>query len=645
MKRTNRMQSAIKNISLALTGAALMLGLALLPAKTARAEKPSIVPEGITYYNDFSYFEDREGQADKGTLYLFGAIQNDDGIVMPKNENTNDSLTKDSVLYIKTLDSNTVLPDDCRYLFEKFENVKEIDLSNADATGVENMRYMFSECSAEKITFGDNWNTKWLNTTAYMFYMCKDIQSLDLSKFNTQYVTEMKCMFAYCYAEEIKFGPNFITNSVTDMESMFESCDVRELDLSTFDTSKVTTMKFMFYDCSAKLLDLSTFDTHNVTNMSGMFWQPFSPYVEKIIVTPGKWDTSKVTNSDDMFRGCSDLVGGKGTVYNSNYMDKTYARVDSPDTNEPGYLTSNYTPMANMSAGTDEFSLNIYLPMIDNSVSNMSVKFGSMEYQTIPEEKTVIVDNKMYLPVTLTSVAKEMTLTKPLKVFYKNAVIFDENVSVADYLKKIIEVYPETDNAYHIGAGEMLRYGGAAQVYFNYLYDGNAEKLANYGVEGYGPDTFGQIPDISYTGTFNVDNINNTFSGTTVDGATYGGMNIIYGSDFTFMVAFKVPDGVDSYAKWENKSNLDQLVASKELINDPTKYSFESDLTKKYLVVYAKNVGIKNLDQELFGFGNTKLSIPLYLSQAVNSTKPAVTDNYKTLCKALYAYHLAAKSL
>ena len=39
-----------------------------------------------------------------------------------------------------------------------------------------------------------------------------------------------------------------------------------------------------------------------------------------------------------MFYGCTSLVGGKGTIYNSNYVDKTRARIDGGPSN-PGYFS------------------------------------------------------------------------------------------------------------------------------------------------------------------------------------------------------------------------------------------------------------------------------------------------------------------
>ncbi len=43
----------------------------------------------------------------------------------------------------------------------------------------------------------------------------------------------------------------------------------------------------------------------------------------------------------DMFSSCTSLVGGKGTVYDSNNKGGTYARIDGgPNSTTPGYFTA-----------------------------------------------------------------------------------------------------------------------------------------------------------------------------------------------------------------------------------------------------------------------------------------------------------------
>jgi surface protein len=121
------------------------------------------------------------------------------------------------------------------------------------------------------------------------------------------------------------------------MNNMFGSMrNVENLDLSHFNTSNVTDMGGgLFTGCSAlKTINLSNWDTSKVTIMDNMFSGDSNL---KTIKVSDSFTTNAVTNSTAMFGGCTQLVGGNGTTYNSSYQDKTYARIDASGT--PGYFT------------------------------------------------------------------------------------------------------------------------------------------------------------------------------------------------------------------------------------------------------------------------------------------------------------------
>jgi hypothetical protein len=40
-----------------------------------------------------------------------------------------------------------------------------------------------------------------------------------------------------------------------------------------------------------------------------------------------------------MFTSSTYLIGGAGTTYDANHVDKEYARVDDPQNGKPGYFT------------------------------------------------------------------------------------------------------------------------------------------------------------------------------------------------------------------------------------------------------------------------------------------------------------------
>ena len=130
---------------------------------------------------------------------------------------------------------------------------------------------------------------------------------------------------------------NLNTSAVTDMSGMFGSCKaLTSLDVSHFNTTKVTDMTCMFQNCEKLTnLDLSNFNTSNVTNMQAMFMYC---NVLKAIYVGNKWSTDNVTSSSYMFKDCTSLVGSKGTKYNANHVDASYAHIDG-GTDNPGYLS------------------------------------------------------------------------------------------------------------------------------------------------------------------------------------------------------------------------------------------------------------------------------------------------------------------
>ena len=183
--------------------------------------------------------------------------------------------------------------------------------ANADSS------YMFSFKSNNngftKLTCIENLasllDTSNVSTMNRMFSFCKVLTDLDLSTFDTSQVTDMWFMFYFCKG-------------------------LTSLDLSTFDTSQVTNMGFMFSGCSGLAsLDLSGCNTFNVTDTRSMF-SDCSGLIT--IYASDKWNTDKVTRSNDMFTGCTKLKGD--IAFDSNYVDKTYAKIIG------GYLTGPAEP-------------------------------------------------------------------------------------------------------------------------------------------------------------------------------------------------------------------------------------------------------------------------------------------------------------
>ena len=254
-------------------------------------------------------------------------------------------------------------------MFLACSSLESLDLSNFDTSAVTDMSKMFSECKALKELNIKTFDTAKVTNMSGMFLACSSLESLDLSNFDTSAVTDMSKMFSNCNALKELNIKSFDTAQVTDMSTMFYGCSgLKSMDLSSFDTARVTNMSTMFYGCSGlNGIDLSSFDTAAVTDMSGMFaccyWLTDldltgfdTSRVQKMgmmfyrdsslssITVSRKWDISSLVPEDGLggdyaFDGCTSLVGGAGTVYDSSMIDSGYAHIDG-GAEYPGYLTA-----------------------------------------------------------------------------------------------------------------------------------------------------------------------------------------------------------------------------------------------------------------------------------------------------------------
>ncbi|MBO4430468.1 MAG: BspA family leucine-rich repeat surface protein [Bacteroidaceae bacterium] len=258
-------------------------------------------------------------------------------------------------------------------MFYECSNLISLDLGNFNTENVTDMSDMFNYCSALKSLNVSNFDTKNVTNMSDMFHSCNNLVSIDISSFNTENVTNMTGMFCFCYALNSLNLSNFNTKKVTGMVSMFQGCKaLTSLDLSHLNTDKVTTTSLMFSGCSSLTsLDLSSFNTESVWDMSEMFSDCYALHT---IYCSSNWTTVKVSYSPSMFQGCSNLVGGKGTTYDSNYTEDDYAHIDGGPDN-PGYFTD-------INAARE--------PII--VVNTQDIDFGLVEYGTDKTEKFTVTN-------------------------------------------------------------------------------------------------------------------------------------------------------------------------------------------------------------------------------------------------------------
>ena len=230
-------------------------------------------------------------------------------------------------------------PKRCKAWFSGFESLTELDgISNLVSSAATDMGAMFFSCRSLHSLDLSHLDTACVTNMNEMFSFCSALTTLDVSGFNTANVTGMFNMFMKCGSLTSLDLSSFDTANVTEMFWMFTSCsNLTSLALPGFDTAKVKNLSHMFEDC-AKLtsLDLTAFDTSRAEDMYKMFCGCSSL---KTIVVSDSFVTDGVTDSEDMFAGCTALVGGSGTAYDAAMTGKTYARIDGKD-GLPGYFTA-----------------------------------------------------------------------------------------------------------------------------------------------------------------------------------------------------------------------------------------------------------------------------------------------------------------
>jgi surface protein len=244
---------------------------------------------------------------------------------------------KDGTIYINSELDKIYMNNYSTVMFYKMQGVTSLDLSHFDTSNVTRMGGMFEELSSLTSLDLSHFDTSNVTKMESMFYGMNSLTNLDVSNFDTSKATNMSYMFSGTSKLTNLDVSHFDTSRVVYFNAMFQGLyNVPSLYVRNFDTSHANTMNNMFSGCSSLTeLDLSNFDTRGVSNMDYMFdnWENvITIYVGNNFVT------GNVTGSNYLFGGCTSLVGGAGTTFDSNHIDITYAHVDG-GTSNPGYFT------------------------------------------------------------------------------------------------------------------------------------------------------------------------------------------------------------------------------------------------------------------------------------------------------------------
>ena len=225
-----------------------------------------------------------------------------------------------------------------------------------------------TNANVTKVVFDPSFANARPTTTYDWFYDMVNLESITgMSYLNTSEVTNMAYMFLDCVKLTSLDVSHFNTSKVTDMTQMFYCTGLTNLDLSNFNTSKVTKMRYMFYGSS----NLRT------------------------IYVGNDWSTVAVEESYDMFTNCFSLVGGQGTTYDANHVDKTYAHIDGGPSN-PGYFTAKNAALRGDVNGDGSVTISDVTALIDlllggGTISNPAADCNGDSNVTI-SDVTALID-------------------------------------------------------------------------------------------------------------------------------------------------------------------------------------------------------------------------------------------------------------
>ncbi len=240
-------------------------------------------------------------------------------------------------------------------------------------------------------------------TTTFMWfaYLKNLTQIKNFYLLNTSQVTNMGMMFYQCSSlESLNFtsdnpkadGPNatntdhFSTANVTNMYGMFRGCTgLRSLNLSGWRTNSLLDTSYMFQGCSnLQIITLGREDIqgYNVgwkTGLASTMEHMFDGCTSlRFIYVGSDFTADGVFKSTYMFLGCTSLIGGSGTTYNSNHVDKEYAHVDG-GTSNPGYFRQENTPSYAL-LSTDGTKLTFYCDWTKTLKEGTFYRLGDSEY-------------------------------------------------------------------------------------------------------------------------------------------------------------------------------------------------------------------------------------------------------------------------
>lgn len=347
---------------------------------------------------------------------------------------------KDGIIYYLS-DDDIYLNSDSSYMFDKFVNIKQIDLSHISFKKVRKMNFMFSNCKYLTNLNMDNDETITLDEMQGMFFDCQSIVDLNLFMINTKNVCSMNSLFFNCKnLKNIYIDTNnWSINKVNNFNKMYFNCAMLKTNFNfkaiDIDESKYKQYSIAGDDDKEGLLKDFDFDYDDYGKFSGSF--PVDGISETLVVsqdninnldyiTPKELQISKVlsvanisTDSELYLNNSSSRIGKDGRVKLSDWLigqtvdeipilkeETTFVdklipkKKNNATTSEPkiieeendiaeevnGILRPDYSSFANESSETNEIKeieLNVDKPPLINDMSIAAILVAAILIITI----------------------------------------------------------------------------------------------------------------------------------------------------------------------------------------------------------------------------------------------------------------------
>jgi surface protein len=215
---------------------------------------------------------------------------------------------------------------DCSHLFYNY-NGTSLDLSNWDMTNVSRTDFMFGGCRELRTLRLDNCNEDTIRKiiesrdfptggTRKIYCLEKNVANLAppngwefVDAVTGEVIVQEEPEFyspGYYKGRDIEEATTMVTSEHDNLSEMFQDCkNLRTINgINEWDTSNVTNMDNMFKSCNSLVsLDLSKWVVSKVKSMSDMIQGCDS----LVSVNASNWDVSSVTNMWGMFADCRSL--------------------------------------------------------------------------------------------------------------------------------------------------------------------------------------------------------------------------------------------------------------------------------------------------------------------------------------------------